>query len=424
MRKISSNLKGAFITLLLLLAALVLTAAAQTPQELAQKGYAIATVDRVLAQVRLDGLTNGSATDGYYLTGFDIATAIFGDPALGAQGNTAVGPGALKYRNALTASGQKGFDDSVKFHLNRHYKRNAGEVYATDKKSTANGITMITAPGNTADITNEVRCEGGASRENITIGFETLGSRQTSTGETINTILLTAEPGPYGAGLKGEGLRPAQCAWVDRPVDVLNGSEIYFLLRFETPANAQLSQQRHGTPLDTSPTAAERFPDAQTIPEYLRDPDHYWSFFGVRKVGNYYVATGHKYWRLERPAVKAVGRTKTDAPTGPKRPICDVAREARARNTPAAAGLEESCRAELAAKGAAIAQADRVVAEARAAETDPLYRQGFDIATGIFGNPALGANGNTSTGPGSLGIRDSLSAARARRFHASVKLHL
>ncbi len=132
-----------------------------------------------------------------------------------------------------------------------------------------------------------------------------------------------------------------------------------------------------------------------------------------------------------RPVVKAIGRKKVPGattgppgPTGPPRPKCDVAREARARNSPAAAGLEESCRVELAAKGAAIAQVDTLVAEARAAETDAQYQQGFDIATAIFGDPALGAQGNTSTGPGSLGIRDSLSAAGQRGFNASVKFHL
>lgn len=224
------------------------------------------------------------------------------------------------------------------------------------------------------------------------------------------------------------------------------------------------------------------------------------------------------------PVVKAVRRAKpdaptgpTDAPTGPPRSICDVAREARARNSPATSSLEERCRAsgetasvpiavaqldDLATKGevlanqdplalelrnrqqddpsrrgfdigmaaaegqtapgpgkqrihdalspqeqagfdiavsfslernrnakwatigAAIAAADPIVAEARAANPDIFYWLGFDIATGIFGDPALGAQGNTALGPGSLKIRDSLSAAGQRGFDAAVKLHL
>ncbi len=122
--------------------------------------------------------------------------------------------------------------------------------------------------------------------------------------------------------------------------------------------------------------------------------------------------------------VKAIGRVKLPPTGAPPRPICEVAREARARNSPAAPGLEAQCRAYLAAKGAAIAEADSIVAAARTAEPDVLYRQGFDIATGIFGDPALGAQGNTATGPGSLGIRDSLSAAGQSGFNASVTLHL
>jgi len=86
--------------------------------------------------------------------------------------------------------------------------------------------------------------------------------------------------------------------------------------------------------------------------------------------------------------------------------------------------VERNRNAKFASTGAAIAAADAAVAEARNAQTDVFYRLGFDIATGIFGNPALGARGNTATGPGSLGIRDSLSAAGQRGFNASVKLHL
>jgi hypothetical protein len=78
----------------------------------------------------------------------------------------------------------------------------------------------------------------------------------------------------------------------------------------------------------------------------------------------------------------------------------------------------------LAAKGLAIAQVDPTVAAARTAESDNLYRQGFDIATGIFGDPALGAWGRTETGPGSLWIRDKLTPAGQRGFNASVTFHL
>ena len=80
--------------------------------------------------------------------------------------------------------------------------------------------------------------------------------------------------------------------------------------------------------------------------------------------------------------------------------------------------------AALASAGAAIADADPAVADARNAEPDPRYQLGFDIASGIFGDRAFGGRGNTATGPGSLAIRDGLSAPAQRGFNASVQFHL
>ena len=86
--------------------------------------------------------------------------------------------------------------------------------------------------------------------------------------------------------------------------------------------------------------------------------------------------------------------------------------------------VDRNRNADSAAKGAAIAEADADVAAARSSETDVLYRLGFDIGTGLFGDPALGANGNTATGPGSMKIRNELSASAQRGFDASVAFHL
>ena len=74
--------------------------------------------------------------------------------------------------------------------------------------------------------------------------------------------------------------------------------------------------------------------------------------------------------------------------------------------------------------GAAIAEADDAAAAVRNAGPDAMHRLGFDIATGIFGDPALGALGNTAKGPGSLGVRKTLSPAGQRGFDDSVAFHL
>ena len=246
--------------------------------------------------------------------------------------------------------------------------------------------------------------------------------------------------------------------------------------------------------------------------DFLKDQKNYWSFFVTDGGEGFFTAGFSGYFELS--PVQGVGRTKSDVPAGQPLAICAAARKARARNSPAAPGLEAQCRAagaagetpafnlndlaargetvagadplatelrnqqpddarrgfdigmaaaeghtapgpgkqkihdtlgraeqrgfdaavafsiernrnaDLAANGALIAAQDPVVAEARTAESDVFYWLGFDIATGIFGDPALGANGNTATGPGSLKIRDSLSAAGQRGFNAAVKLHL
>lgn len=129
------------------------------------------------------------------------------------------------------------------------------------------------------------------------------------------------------------------------------------------------------------------------------------------------------------PAV-AFARVKT---TGPAPAICDAARSARARNSPAAPGLEKQCATQvadaatrieaLAATGARIADADPATANARARIGDADYQHGFDVATGLFGNPALGAQGNTLMGPGSARLRDSLPPMGQTGFNDAVKFH-
>lgn len=86
--------------------------------------------------------------------------------------------------------------------------------------------------------------------------------------------------------------------------------------------------------------------------------------------------------------------------------------------------VDRNRNADLAKKGAVIATMDPTVAEARTVVKDVLYWLGFDIATGIFGDPALGAQGKTAKGPGSLGIRDLLSDRAKSGFNASMEFHL
>jgi hypothetical protein len=81
--------------------------------------------------------------------------------------------------------------------------------------------------------------------------------------------------------------------------------------------------------------------------------------------------------------------------------------------------------AEWAEKGAAVVKADPEVAKAARANPNIFYCLGFDIGTGIYGDPAMGAAGNTATGPGAFAIRDALGAPDSiRGFNDAVTFHL
>ena len=93
-------------------------------------------------------------------------------------------------------------------------------------------------------------------------------------------------------------------------------------------------------------------------------------------------------------------------------------------NTAVAFSLERNRNAEFAAKGAAIVKVDPIVAEARTVNPSVFYWLGFDIATGIFGDPKLGANGNTLIGPGSEKIRATLSPDGQKGFNDSLAFNV
>jgi hypothetical protein len=98
--------------------------------------------------------------------------------------------------------------------------------------------------------------------------------------------------------------------------------------------------------------------------------------------------------------------------------------EQKGFNTAVSFSLERNRNLEFAAKGSAIATADPVVAKARALNPSVFYWLGFDVATGIFGDVALGGAGHTSEGPGSPKICDSLSPDGQKGFKAAMDLYV
>ncbi len=124
--------------------------------------------------------------------------------------------------------------------------------------------------------------------------------------------------------------------------------------------------------------------------------------------------------------VKAQRRVKLGggATAGPSRSVCDLAAQARARNSPAAPGLEAKCAEQNAlgipaflARGEAIANADPLAVELRDQQPDEAARRGFDIGMAV-------AEGHTAPGPGKQKIHDLLAPSEQGGYAAAVAFSL
>lgn len=131
----------------------------------------------------------------------------------------------------------------------------------------------------------ELRCRGGGLKFNSSPGGTS------SSGEQMMNMTVDFAAGAQGAGKAT--LKPGQCSWVDRGLRSGESTQI----RLEIVYFAQQAQARHGSPVDHSPTAAERYPDAQNVPQYLASSDHYWSFFVYNTNSGYLQATSQKYFK-------------------------------------------------------------------------------------------------------------------------------
>jgi hypothetical protein len=143
----------------------------------------------------------------------------------------------------------------------------AGSFGGTLRGSTTTGIAARSTTSDAAAMLRmaELRCRGGAG-----LGF----APGASAGENQVLMTLSYPVSPAVPGATGRGLAPGSCAWADRTGLAREPGTVVFV----TAGNAQLSQARHGSTVDRSPTAAERWPDVHTIPVYLSDPGRFWRF--------------------------------------------------------------------------------------------------------------------------------------------------
>ena len=133
----------------------------------------------------------------------------------------------------------------------------------------------------------ELRCRGGGLKFNSTPGSTS------SSGEQMMNVTIDFVAGTQGAGTRKPNLNPGQCSWIDRGLRQGEPPQI----RLEMVYFAQQQQARHGSPVDRSPTAAERYPDAQNVPQYLANSDRYWTFWVYNTNNGYMQATGNRYFK-------------------------------------------------------------------------------------------------------------------------------
>ena len=135
----------------------------------------------------------------------------------------------------------------------------------------------------------ELRCRGGGSMK-----FNSTPGSTSSSGEQMMNVTIDFAVGTQGAGTGKPNLNPGQCSWIDRGFRPGEPPQI----RLEIVSFGQQAEARHGSPVDRSPTAAERYPDAQNVPQYLSSSDHYWTFWVYNSGQRYLQSTSQRVFKV------------------------------------------------------------------------------------------------------------------------------
>ena len=135
----------------------------------------------------------------------------------------------------------------------------------------------------------ELRCRGGGSMK-----FNSTPGSTSSSGEQMTNVTIDFAVGTQGAGTGKPNLNPGQCSWIDRGFRPGEPPQIHL----EIVSFGQQAEARHGSPVDRSPTAAERYPDAQNLPQYLLNSDHYWTFWVYNTGQRYLQSTSHRVFKV------------------------------------------------------------------------------------------------------------------------------
>lgn len=133
----------------------------------------------------------------------------------------------------------------------------------------------------------EILCRGGAA-----LRVERLDVESSAAGFVVMGVYFTKPAA--AAGSLGTHLQPGTCS--------PRGNEVFGErdpsgIQFEVAGNA-----RHKAMLSSGvgplSTAAERFPDAESVPVYLADANHYWRFVAVDTGRGHFRAIAHQHWKV------------------------------------------------------------------------------------------------------------------------------
>ena len=112
-----------------------------------------------------------------------------------------------------------------------------------------------------------LNCRGGAGLVFDTLLVESDSNRV--------RLMLTFAANPAAAGAEGQGLQPASCAWVDRPLSDAEPRRIQFTIAATDPAPA----------------------------ETVRDTGMYWGFLAYNSDSGYITGAGYRHWHASSPPV-------------------------------------------------------------------------------------------------------------------------
>jgi hypothetical protein len=459
--------------------------------DLASWGAAVARLDPIVAEART------ADPDVRYWLGFDIASGLYGDPALGAMGRSPSGPGGSNskindHEGSLIRSGlgpiaRKGFDAATSLYWGRTRMTVAMTHTAGFDEMAAKGEMIANADQLSAAL--RARVPEVDSRRGFDIGMAAAeGNTLPGPGkQRIHDSLNAIEQVGFDIAVSFSLDRNRNAVLASRGAAVADADpivgeariadpDVRYWLGFEIatgiygdPALGALGHFTRGpavgdpagiggTSMDHQDLLIRNSLDSIARKGFDGAVNLYWSStirgpdgrpvsvkVALPRAANFdeLAAKGEMIANSDPLSAELRNRARDDhsrrgfdigmaAAEGQTQPgpgkqaihdaLCHY--EQDGFETAVSFSLQRNRNAKLAATGAAIADQDPVVAEARTTDPDVFYWLGFDIATGIFGDPALHALGNTATGTGSLAIRDALSPNGQRGFNASVALHL